>query len=102
MLPTLIVWGARDPIIPVSHAAEAHKAMPGSRLVLFDDAGHFPHCEVPEQFVEALVDFMTASTAAQLSEAHWRELLRAAPAAAPATDAELPPGVRLAVNGASI
>jgi len=99
-LPTLIVWGAHDPIIPVGHAAEAHKAMPGSRLVIFEDAGHFPHCEVPDQFVEVLVDFMTASQPAQLSEAHWRALLRGTPAAAHTTAAEVPAGARLAVSGA--
>ncbi len=99
-LPTLIVWGAHDPIIPASHARDAHNAMPGSRLVVFSEAGHFPHCEVPDQFVEVLVDFMTSSTPARLSDAHWRELLRAAPAAAPAADAEVSPGGRLVVSGA--
>jgi pimeloyl-ACP methyl ester carboxylesterase len=99
-LPTLIVWGAHDPIIPVSHAADAHEAMPGSRLVIFEEAGHFPHCEVPDQFVEALVDFMTSSAPARLSNAHWRELLRAAPATPNAADAEVSPGARLAAHGA--
>ncbi len=35
-LPTLIVWGARDPIIPVAHAHRAHAAIPGSRLVIIE------------------------------------------------------------------
>ncbi|HVN84783.1 MAG TPA: alpha/beta fold hydrolase [Candidatus Binatia bacterium] len=76
MLPTLIVWGGQDPIIPADHATEAHKAMPRSRLVMFERAGHFPHCEVPDQFVEAFVDFMTTTEPAQMSETRWRELLR--------------------------
>lgn len=78
-VPTLIVWGNRDPFIPVSHATAAHEAMPGSRLVIFDNVGHYPHCEDPDRFVEVLVDFITSTEPARLSEAHWRELFRSAP-----------------------
>jgi pimeloyl-ACP methyl ester carboxylesterase len=35
MIPALIVWGRRDPLIPVGHAAVAHRGMPGSRLEIF-------------------------------------------------------------------
>ena len=42
-MPIMIVWGTRDAVIPVHHAHVAHAAMPDSRLVIFDDAGHFPH-----------------------------------------------------------
>ncbi len=75
-VPTLLVWGAEDPFIPVSHAVAAHEAMPGSRLEIFDAVGHYPHCEAPERFVEVLVDFIGSTKPARLSEAHWRELLR--------------------------
>lgn len=78
-VPTLIVWGDRDPIIPASHAVAAHEAMPGSRLEMFKDVGHFPHCEAPERFVEVLADFITSTEPAHLSEARWRELLQARP-----------------------
>ncbi|MFI5394162.1 MAG: alpha/beta fold hydrolase [Candidatus Binatia bacterium] len=78
-VPTLIVWGNRDPFIPVSHATAAHEAMPGSRLAIFDNVGHYPHCEDPDRFVEVLVDFITSTEPARLSEAHWRELLQSAP-----------------------
>ncbi len=46
-MPTLIVWGDRDTIIPVSHAHAAHEAMPGSRLEIIEGAGHFPQVEEP-------------------------------------------------------
>jgi pimeloyl-ACP methyl ester carboxylesterase len=75
-VPTLIVWGSQDPFIPVSHAVEAHDTMPGSRLVIFDGVGHYPHCEDPERFVQVLVEFLTSTEPAQLSEVHWRELLQ--------------------------
>ena len=60
-LPTLIVWGSRDPFIPVSHAVVAHEAIPGSRLEIFEGVGHYPHCEAPERFVEVLVDFIAST-----------------------------------------
>jgi pimeloyl-ACP methyl ester carboxylesterase len=65
-LPTLIVWGAEDPFIPVSHAVAAHEAIPGSRLEIFDGVGHYPHCEAPERFVEVLVDFIASTEPARL------------------------------------
>jgi pimeloyl-ACP methyl ester carboxylesterase len=46
-LPTLIVWGAEDSFIPVSHAIAAHEAISGSRLEIFEGVGHYPHCEAP-------------------------------------------------------
>jgi len=78
-VPTLIVWGDKDPFIPVSHAIAAHEAMPGSRLVIFDGVGHFPHCEEPERFAETLVDFVSSTAPAHLSDVHLRELLQSTP-----------------------
>jgi pimeloyl-ACP methyl ester carboxylesterase len=66
-LPTLIVWGAQDPFIPVSHAVAAHRAIPGSRLEIFDGVGHYPHCEAPERFVAVLVDFIASTKPARLT-----------------------------------
>lgn len=57
-LPTLIVWGTRDRVIPVEHAQIAHEHLPASRLELFEGAGHFPHVSEPERFTEVLLDFL--------------------------------------------
>ena len=65
-LPTLIVWGAQDQFIPVSHAVAAHEAIPGSRLEIFDAVGHYPHCEAPERFVAVLIDFIVSTKPARL------------------------------------
>jgi pimeloyl-ACP methyl ester carboxylesterase len=65
-LPTLIVWGARDPFIPVRHAIVAREAIPGSRLEIFEGVGHYPHCEAPERFVEVLLDFIDTTEPARL------------------------------------
>lgn len=99
-VPTLIIWGGKDPIIPVSHAEDAHCAMPGSRLMIFDGVGHFPHCEDPERFVETVEAFIASSPPAHVSESEWRAVLRAAHAA-PTADAAPPEpetgaGLRLA------
>jgi pimeloyl-ACP methyl ester carboxylesterase len=79
LLPTLIVWGQRDRIIPVHHAEAAHEALPGSRLVLFESSGHFPHTEEPERFVEVLVDFVDSTEPLALDESAWRSILTAGP-----------------------
>ncbi|MCA1833565.1 MAG: alpha/beta fold hydrolase [Actinomycetota bacterium] len=73
-IPTLIVWGERDMIIPVTHAHVAHEAIAGSKLVLFPTAGHFPHAEDPERFVRELGDFIGSTVPAVFTE----ETLRAA------------------------
>jgi pimeloyl-ACP methyl ester carboxylesterase len=74
-VPTLIVWGTHDPVIPVAHAHDAHASMPGSRLELFDAVGHYPHCEDPSKFVRVLEAFVDATEPARVSEQRWRELL---------------------------
>jgi pimeloyl-ACP methyl ester carboxylesterase len=75
-LPFLIVWGDRDPIIPVEHARTAHRLVPGSRLELFPGAGHFPHLDDPLRFVRLLTDFMTTTEPAHVPAARWGDLLR--------------------------
>ena len=78
-LPTLIVWGRRDRIIPVEHAYAAHEAIPGSRLVIFEGAGHFPHTEEPEHFVDVVAEFIDDTEALVLDEPAWRAILTAGP-----------------------
>jgi pimeloyl-ACP methyl ester carboxylesterase len=65
MIPTLIVWGRRDPLIPLRHAEVAHRGMPGSRLEVFGDAGHFPQLEDPVRFVRVLADFIEGTAPAE-------------------------------------
>ena len=75
-MPTLIIWGDRDDIIPVSHAHAAHQAIPGSRLVVIEGVGHFPQIEAAEQFVDALVDFIDTTETAHLGAEDRQRMLR--------------------------
>jgi len=75
-LPTLLVWGERDPVIPVEHARAAHAAMPGSRLALFPDAGHFPHMDDSARFAAVLGAFVAETEPGQLDAATLRDQLR--------------------------
>lgn len=78
-MPTLIVWGDHDPIIPHHHGVEAHEAMPGSRLVIFEGVGHFPHVEVPERFVTALLEFLDTTEPAHIDHEARKRLLAGEP-----------------------
>ncbi|WP_037412126.1 alpha/beta fold hydrolase [Candidatus Solirubrobacter pratensis] len=75
VLPTLIVWGERDSIIPSSHGQAAHDAMPGSRLEIFPGAGHMPHHDDPGRFAQVLAEFCDGTDPAHLTADHWRPLL---------------------------
>jgi pimeloyl-ACP methyl ester carboxylesterase len=74
-MPSLILWGERDPIIPVAHARSAHAAMPGSRLELLDGAGHFPQLDDPIRISRLLTDFMESTTPANVQAESLRDLV---------------------------
>ena len=57
-VPTLIVWGDRDPYLPVAQARRAHQLIPGSRLEVFPRCGHAPFRERPGEFHRLLRDFL--------------------------------------------
>ena len=57
-LPTLIIWGERDPLIPVAHGERAHAEIQGSRLEVFQGAGHFPYRDDPARFAATVLDFV--------------------------------------------
>lgn len=75
-LPTLIVWGEKDRMIPVAHAHAAAEAMPDSRLELFANAGHFPFNEDPERFARVVTDFVATTRPPPFDAERLRHLLR--------------------------
>jgi len=78
-VPTLIIWGERDPLIPVRHAHEAHERIPGSRLEIFSGAGHFPYRDDPQRFASVVLDFVATTKSAPIDEERWRHRLRSGP-----------------------
>jgi pimeloyl-ACP methyl ester carboxylesterase len=56
--PAMIMWGDDDSLIPVRHAAEYARRVPGARVVRFPHTGHLPMVEQPELFDEALLEFL--------------------------------------------
>ena len=57
-LPTLIIWGGRDRLIPPEDAQRFHRDIAGSTLVIFDDLGHAPEEEDPDRTVTAVQQFL--------------------------------------------
>src|SRR3954469_15304614 len=74
-MPSMIVWGERDRVIPVDHAQIAHEGMPGSRLELFEDSGHFPQLNRPIEFARVLGSFMDETEGARLDPDQMRDLV---------------------------
>ena len=57
--PTLIIAGGKDPLREPGYAKELQKEIENSELVEFPDAGHFPHIDMPEQFNEVVIGFLS-------------------------------------------
>ena len=57
-VPTLIVWGEADPVIPLAYARRFHEDIRQSRLSVIADTGHVPHEERPERTLAVLRDFI--------------------------------------------
>lgn len=57
-MPTLVVWGAWDLVLPAYQAKAAVDRLPHGRLALFPDCGHLPHVEQPDRFVAELRELL--------------------------------------------
>ncbi len=71
-VPTLILWGNRDHVIPVEHAHIAHELMPGSRLEIIQGAGHFVPIEHPDVVTGLLANFLATTEPARLTVSDMR------------------------------
>jgi pimeloyl-ACP methyl ester carboxylesterase len=57
-LPTLILWGKQDPVVPLSVGELYHKQIAGSKLVAFDNCGHMPEIEKSAEFIKQVESFL--------------------------------------------
>ncbi len=56
--PTLILWGADDPLITVASARKFARAIPGSQLIIYPHVGHLPQIEVPDRSAKDVAGFL--------------------------------------------
>lgn len=75
-IPTLLIAGGHDPIIPAKHSQDAHEMMPGSELVVFPDAGHMPFADEPAPFARTLREFIESAAPAEITNERWSAILR--------------------------
>jgi pimeloyl-ACP methyl ester carboxylesterase len=61
-MPTLILWGGQDRLIPPEHGQRFARDIAGSRLVVFDDLGHVPHEEDAARTVSVVQEFLGVAT----------------------------------------
>jgi pimeloyl-ACP methyl ester carboxylesterase len=81
-IPTMIVWGDRDSIIPVSHGYAAHEAVPGSRLEILKGSGHFLPMQDADRLATLVDDFVATTEAASADDRTFQAALRQASARA--------------------
>lgn len=56
-VPTVVVWGSHDRVLPPSHLDEARRALPHARIELMDRTGHLPQYERPQELAALLAPF---------------------------------------------
>ena len=61
-VPTLIVWGAQDQIIPVECGQLYQRAIPGATLRLIEQCGHWPQFERPQELAQLVREFISRAS----------------------------------------
>src|SRR2546428_13917527 len=59
LMPTVVIWGRPDHILPARHAESAKDKLPRGKVGIFDDSGHTPQMEEPERFNRLVLDFLS-------------------------------------------
>ncbi len=75
-MPTCVMWGSDDTVLPVGQVEVARRVIPGVRIDVVPGAGHFPHEEFPDRFVSVLTDFVRTTSPSVYDPNRWRTLLR--------------------------
>ena len=74
-IPTLLLWGARDPVLPVAHARAVAAELPDVELRVLPRAGHVPHRSDPEAFARTVLEFVARRQPCRHDAGTWRALL---------------------------
>ncbi len=83
-VPTLLVWGDRDPVLPVAHVHAVADAMPQALVDVVPGAGHVPHHDDPQHFVQVVTDFVRSTTPSSYDPVRRRALLAGGASGEPA------------------
>jgi pimeloyl-ACP methyl ester carboxylesterase len=75
-MPTLIVWGSSDRVIPAKHGRAAHEEVRGSVFIEIDGAGHWPMLDEPQLLTEALSEFIESTEPYEFDMDQIRETMR--------------------------
>ena len=75
-IPTLLLWGAEDRIIPVEHGRSTHQAIPNSRFETLPGVGHFPQLDAPAEVAARIRRFLQGTEPARVPKERWGDLLR--------------------------
>ena len=78
-MPVLIIWGDRDPIIPIEHGRRAHEEIPHSRMVEIPNARHWPQLDQPRLVCKELTDFISSTEPFEYDADFMREQLQKGP-----------------------
>jgi pimeloyl-ACP methyl ester carboxylesterase len=62
-IPTQLLWGDTDRIVPTAHAAEFKRLIPQASVEIFEHCGHVPQVEQPEAFLRAVTTFIERNSA---------------------------------------
>ena len=77
-VPTMLVWGDADLLIPIGHGRRAAQQLPVDRFEVMEGAGHFPHLEQPDAFLDAFDEFVRDTRPADNDHAHLAGRIREA------------------------
>ena len=78
-MPTLIVWGDADPVIPVGHGRRAHRIVEHSRYIELPGSGHWPMLDAPDRVIDELTSFIDETEPFEWSLERVRERLQRGP-----------------------
>jgi pimeloyl-ACP methyl ester carboxylesterase len=56
--PALVVWGAKDPFVPLRHAEQQRESFPSAEVVVLEGSGHWPFADDPQGTANAVVPFL--------------------------------------------
>lgn len=74
-VPVMLIHGSKDRIIPLSHSERGHAELSHSRLEVIEGAGHFPHLDEPDLFLDLVGDFLATTEAAHVDDDELARIL---------------------------